>query len=77
MIVDVRECEEKDFKPFTVSITFEDKDERDNFCKRFDMCRDHKMNCDGRNFMSADNTCEAIRKAIKKYETPIDKEWRR
>jgi len=55
----------KEFKPVTVTITFEDREELygqiEGFVTRMDICYGEE----GSNYMSSDPTCRAIRKALK------------
>lgn len=64
MKVEVKEAK-KTFKPVTVEVTFEDREElydtRVGFVTRMDTCYGEK----GGNYMSLDPTCQAIRKALK------------
>jgi hypothetical protein len=64
MKVEVKKLAEE-FKPVTVTITFEKKEElydtRVGFVTRMDTCYGEE----GGNYMSLDPTCQAIRKALK------------
>ena len=65
MKVEVKEAK-KEFKPVTVEITFEDREELyghtgRGFVTRMDTCYGEE----GGNYMSLDPTCQAIRKALK------------
>ena len=64
MKVEVEKLAEE-FKPVTVTITFEKKEELydqiGGFVTRMDTCYGEK----GGNYMSLDPTCQAIRKALK------------
>ena len=64
MKVEVKEAK-KTFKPVTVEVTFEDREELfgqiGGFVTRMDTCYGEK----GGNYMSLDPTCQAIRNALK------------
>ena len=64
MKVEVKEAK-KTFKPVTVEVTFEDREELFGhdvgFITRMDTCHGEE----GGNYMSLDPTCQAIRKALK------------
>jgi hypothetical protein len=65
MKVEVKKLAEE-FKPVTVTITFEKKEELHGhiggFVTRMDTCYGEE---EGGNYMSLDPTCQAIRKALK------------
>ena len=64
MKVEVKEAK-KTFKPVTVEVTFEDREELFGHDVGFITRMDTFSNAHGFNLLSTDPTCQAIRKALK------------
>jgi hypothetical protein len=64
MKVEVKKLAEE-FKPVTVTITFEDREELYGHIGGFVTNMDTCYGEEGGNYMSSDPTCQAIRKALK------------